>query len=436
MDILQQLSEEFKLHLEQITNTVTMLDEGKTIPFIARYRKEKTGSLDDQTLHALSDRLQYLRKLEERKDEVSAAISAQEKLTDELSAAIAAAKTLVEIEDIYRPFKQKRKTKASVAKARGLQPLADLILEQNPATDPRAEALAYVSEEQEVPDADAALQGALDIITEYVSDDADLRKRLRNVMSMRGSLTVKAVDPETDSVYRKYYDHHEPIEKAAKHRILAVNRGEKEGYLKVAIVMPEGLGENIVTKTYVKNASECGKLVEQAALESYKKSLNPAVQREVRNANTDAAAEQAITVFASNLRQLLLQPPMRGEITLGLDPGFRTGCKVAIVDPTGKVLATDVVYITANSAAAIASSKQKLKHLIEQYQVTANRNSVSQKFCVSFRGGRLHMRLSVKRAHRSIPHPSLRRRNFRNMMYRCEVQFRLREDYRIRWQSL
>ena len=371
MDILQQLAEEFHLRQEQVNNTVTMLDDGKTIPFIARYRKEMTGSLDDQTLHALNERLNYLRKLEERKDEVMSAISAQEKMTDELAAAIADAKTLVEVEDLYRPYKQKRKTKASVAKARGLQPLADLILAQQPNTDPQFEAESYISEENEVPDAEAALQGALDIITEQISDDADVRKRLRNVMSMRGSLIVKAVDPDTDSVYRKYYDHHEPIDKAAKHRILAVNRGEKEGFLKVTIGMPEGLGENIVTKTYVKNASPCGQLVEAAALEAYKKSLNPAVQREVRNENTDSACEQAITVFASNLRQLLLQPPMRGEITLGLDPGFRTGCKVAIVDPTGKVLATDVVHITANSAATISASKQKLKHLIEQYQVTA-----------------------------------------------------------------
>lgn len=371
MDILQQLAEEFKLRQEQVNNTVAMLDDGKTIPFIARYRKEVTGSLDDQTLHALNERLSYLRKLEERKQEVVNAIAAQEKMTDELSAAISDAKTLVEVEDLYRPYKQKRKTKASVAKSRGLQPLADLILAQERSTDPLKEAEAFISEENEIPDVDAALEGAMDILTEMVADDADLRKRLRNVMSLRGSLTVKAVDPDTDSVYRNYYDHHEPIDKAAKHRILAINRGEKEGFLKVSILLPEGLGENIVTKAYVKNDSASGQLVETAALEAYKKSLNPAVQREVRNENTDAAAEQAITVFSSNLRQLLLQPPMRGEITLGLDPGFRTGCKVAIVDPTGKVLATDVVYITANSAATVISSKKKLKSLIESYDVTA-----------------------------------------------------------------
>lgn len=371
MDIFVQLAEEFKLRPEQITQTVALLDDGKTVPFIARYRKEQTGSLDDQTLHALSDRLNYLRKLEERKQEITEAIAALEKLTPELEAAISAAKTLVEAEDLYRPYKQKRKTKASVAKARGLEPLALLILEQSQKTDPLAEAAAYINEELEVPDAESALAGASDILAETVSDDADLRKRLRNLLSLRGSITVKATDPEEDSVYRNYYEYAELITKAAKHRVLAINRGEKEGYLKVALTMPEGLGEGIVTKAYVKNDSAAGQTVEAAALEAYKKSLLPAVQREVRAMLTDEASGQAITVFASNLRQLLLQPPMKGMITLGLDPGFRTGCKVAVVDETGKVLATDVVYITANSAQAVAGGKIKLKKLIQQYHVAA-----------------------------------------------------------------
>lgn len=371
MDIYLQLAEEFKLRPEQITQTVALLDDGKTVPFIARYRKEQTGSLDDQTLHAISDRLNYLRKLEERKQEITEAIAALDKLTPELETAISAAKTLVEVEDLYRPYKQKRKTKASVAKARGLEPLALLILEQNPQTDPLAEAAAFVNDELEVPDAEAALAGASDILAETVSDDADLRKRLRNLLSLRGSIAVKATDPEEDSVYRNYYEYAELITKAAKHRVLAINRGEKEGYLKVALTMPEGLGEGIVTKAYVKNDSAAGQMVEAAALEAYKKSLLPAVQREVRSMLTDEASEQAITVFASNLRQLLLQPPMKGMITLGLDPGFRTGCKVAVVDETGKVLATDVVYITANSAQAVAGGKMKLKKLIQQYQVAA-----------------------------------------------------------------
>lgn len=371
MDIIEQLAQELKLRKEQVEHAVALLDDGKTVPFIARYRKEQTGSLDDQTLHALNDRLNYLRKLEERKQEITEAIESQEKLTPELAEAISCAKTLVEAEDLYRPFKQKRKTKASVAKARGLAPLADLLLEQAFNTDPAKAAEDYVNAELEVPDVDAALSGAADIVAETVSDDADLRKRIRNVLSLRGSLSVKATDPETDSVYRNYYDHTESVERCAKHRILAFNRGEKEGFLKVSAVMPEGLGEQIVTKAYVKNSSPAGQFVESAALDAYKKSLYPAVQRDVRAALTEEASEQAISVFASNLRQLLLQPPMKGMITLGLDPGFRTGCKVAIVDPTGKVLATDVVYITANSAQAVAAGKAKLKALIVKYHVAA-----------------------------------------------------------------
>lgn len=371
MDIIKQLAEELKLREEQVTQAVALLDDGKTVPFIARYRKEQTGSLDDQTLHTLNERLNYLRKLEERKQEIMDAIAAQDKLTPELAEQIAAAKTLVEAEDLYRPYKQKRKTKASVAKARGLQPLADLLMTQAPDIDPEREAAAYVNEELEVPDIEAALSGASDILAETVSDDADVRKRLRNVLALRGSLCVKAADPDTDSVYRNYYDHTELITKTAKHRILAVNRGEKEGFLKVTLTMPEGLGEGLVTKRFVKNDSPAGQLVEAAAVEAYKKNLLPAVQREIRASLTDEASEQAITVFASNLRQLLLQPPMRGAVTLGLDPGFRTGCKVAVVDETGKVLATDVVHITANSAQAVAGGKEKLKKLIQRYHVAA-----------------------------------------------------------------
>ena len=371
MDILKQLAEELSLRKEQVEQAVALLDDGKTVPFIARYRKEQTGSLDDQTLHTLNERLEYLRKLEARKEEITAAIAAQEKLTPELAEAISAAKTLVEAEDLYRPYKQKKKTKASVARARGLTPLAELLMEQRFDCDPQREAESYINPENELPDVDTVLSGAADIISEIVSDDAELRKRLRNVLSLRGALTVKATDPDEDSVYRNYYDHREPIEKAAEHRILAVDRGEKEGFLKVTLTMPEGLGEQIVTKLYVKNASASGQFTEAAALEAYKKSLLPAVQREVRAAMTDRASEQAIKVFASNLRQLLLQPPMRGAVTLGLDPGFRTGCKVAVVDPTGKVLATDVVHITANSAQAVAGGKAKLKTMIQRHKVTA-----------------------------------------------------------------
>ncbi len=368
MDMIAVLAQEFQLRQEQIENAVALMDEGCTIPFIARYRKERTGSLDDQTLHAISDRLRYLRNLEGRKEEVKSAIAAQEKLTDALASAIDAAKTLVEVEDIYRPYKQKRKTKASVAKARGLAPLALWIMEQS-HHNPVAEAAKYVNPENEVPDVEAALVGATDILIETISDDGSLRKRLRNLMKLRGSIIVKAADADIDSVYRNYYDYTELIERAAKHRILAINRGEKEAFLKVSLQLPDGMGENIVSKSYVKNNNACGQIVAQACLEAYKKHLLPAVQREVRNDLTDAACEQAITVFSSNLRQLLLQPPMRGAITLGLDPGFRTGCKVAIVDPTGKVFATDVVYITASSADRIVDSKRKLKRLLVDYNV-------------------------------------------------------------------
>lgn len=371
MDILKQLAAEFKLRQEQVDHTVALIDDGKTIPFIARYRKEATGSLDDQTLHALNDRLNYLRKLEERKTEVIAAVEALGKLTPELSEAISQASQLVEVEDLYRPYKQKRKTKASVAKERGLEPLADRIFAQNRSDDPEALAKEFVNAEKEVPDPEAALAGAFDIIAERVSDDADVRKRLRNVLSLRGMLHVTAVDPESESVYRDYYDYSELITKAAKHRILAVNRGEKENFLKVSLTLPDGLGEQLVTKTFVQNDSACGEFVARAALEALKKSLLPAVQREVRASLTESASEQAITVFASNLRQLLMQPPLRGQVTLGLDPGYRTGCKLAVVDETGKVLATDVAYITAGSAHAVAEGKRKIAALIRKYGVRA-----------------------------------------------------------------
>ena len=316
MDNLAQLAAEFSLRQEQVDHAVALLDDGKTVPFIARYRKEQTGSLDDQTLHALSDRLNYLRKLEERKQEICDAITALGKLTPELESAISAAKTLVEAEDLYRPYKQKRRTKATIAKERGLEPLALCIMQQDHRTDPQKEAEAYIDAEKEVPDIEAALSGASDIIAEIISDDADVRKRLRNVLTLRGSLTVKAVDPDTDSVYRNYYEYAELIEKAAKHRILAINRGEKEGFLKVALTMPDGLGEQIVTKAYVKNDSPAGQIVESAALDAYKKSLLPAVQREVRAALTEDASEQAITVlYSPAVAQILLSPGILSRLS-------------------------------------------------------------------------------------------------------------------------
>lgn len=371
MDINTKLAQEFKLRREQIDNTVALIDDGKTIPFIARYRKEMTGSLDDQLLREIFDRLTYLRNLDKRREEIIAAIEAQGKLTDEISAAAAKAETLVELEDIYRPFKPKRKTRASVAREKGLEPLAALILMQNVRTDVNAEAAKFVSEEKGVPDADAAIKGAMDIIAEDISDDAELRKQLRSLILRNGMLVSKAADEEEDTVYKNYYDYSEPVKKIAGHRILAVDRGEKEGKLKVSVTVPDGEGERLVTGKYSKNNSDSGELVKAAAEDSYSRLIYPSVEREIRAELTENADEAAIKVFASNLRQLLMQPPVKGIVTLGLDPGFRTGCKVAVVDATGKVLDTSVVHITIGDKNKTRQGKEILKKLIEKHGVTA-----------------------------------------------------------------
>lgn len=370
MNINQVLAQEFHLRQEQIDQTVALIDEGATIPFIARYRKERTGSLDDQVLREIFDRLNYLRNLEKRKEEIRASITEQDKMTEELAKAIDAAKTLVEVEDLYRPYRPKRKTRASVARAHGLEPLAQLLLAQKPGVDPEREAIAFVNPEQEVPDIQAALQGAMDILAEDISDDAQLRKDLRSLIAKSGTISAVAADPEAESVYRTYYDYTEPLGKIAHHRVLALDRGEKEGFLKVAISLPEHMGESFVVWHYLKGDSPSGAYVRQAAEDSCKRLLFPSVEREIRNELTANAAEQAIKVFASNLRQLLMQPPVKNTVTLGLDPGFRTGCKVAVVDHTGKVLHTDVVHITANSAAQVAADQKKLKGIIEKWKVT------------------------------------------------------------------
>lgn len=371
MDINTKLAQEFKLRREQIDNTVALIDDGKTIPFIARYRKEMTGSLDDQLLREIFDRLTYLRNLDKRREEIIAAIEAQGKLTDEISAAAAKAETLVELEDIYRPFKPKRKTRASVAREKGLEPLAALILMQNVKTDVNAEAAKFVSEEKGVPDADAAIKGAMDIIAEDISDDAEIRKQLRSLILRNGMLVSKAADEEEDTVYKNYYDYSEPVKKIAGHRILAVDRGEKEGKLKVSVTVPDGEGERLVTGKYAKNNSDSGELVKTAAEDSYSRLIYPSVEREIRAELTENADEAAIKVFASNLRQLLMQPPVKGIVTLGLDPGFRTGCKVAVVDATGKVLDTSVVHITIGDKNKTRQGKEILKKLIEKHGVTA-----------------------------------------------------------------
>ncbi len=370
MNINQTLAAEFKLRQEQIDNTVSLIDDGKTIPFIARYRKELTGSLDDQLLREIFDRLTYLRNLEKRKQEISDAITAQDKMTDEIAAAISKAATLVEVEDIYRPFKPKRKTRASVARERGLETLSALVAMQDPKTDPQAEAAKFIDEEKGVPDADSALQGAMDIIAEDVSDDAELRKKLRALFIKTGMMTSAAIDPEEETVYKNYYEFSEPVFRIAGHRVLALDRGEREDKLKVSIVVPDESGVKTVTDKYVKNSSPCGELVKLACEDSYKRLIFPSIEREIRAELTEKAAESAIKVFASNLRQLLMQAPVKNSVALGLDPGYRTGCKIAVVDGTGKVLDTGVAYITTGEQRKIEQGKVLIKGLIQKHGVS------------------------------------------------------------------
>lgn len=368
MDINKTLAKEFGLRQEQVDNTVALIDDDKTIPFIARYRKELTGSLDDQVLRELYDRLMYLRNLEKRKEEVTAAITEQEKMTPEIEAAISAAVTLVEVEDIYRPFKPKRKTRASIAREKGLEPLAQLILAQENSTDPEKEAEAFIDEEKGVADAVAAVQGAMDIIAEDISDDADIRKKLRTLAGEKGELVSKAADPEAESVYMNYYEYSEPVPKVANHRVLALDRGEKEGFLKVSVTLEESAATTIILNKYIKNNNACGELVRAAAEDSYKRLIFPSIEREIRSEMTAKAAEESIKVFASNLRQMLLQPPMKNSIVLGLDPGYAHGCKTAVIDSTGKVLDTAIIYPTG-SAGAVNAAKEKVKQFIAKYGV-------------------------------------------------------------------
>lgn len=370
MNINETLAKEFKLRQEQIDNTVSLIDDGKTIPFIARYRKELTGSLDDQILREIFDRLTYLRNLEKRKEEVAASITEQGKMTDEIAAAIEKAAALVEVEDIYRPFKPKRKTRGSVARERGLEPLAEFIMAQNVSADPNAEAENYIDPEKDVPDGTAALQGAMDIIAEDISDDAELRKTLRAMITKEGMVSSKAADPEEETVYSNYYDFSEPVFRIAGHRVLAIDRGEREDKLKVGINVSDGRGEKCVTDKYVKNDSPCGELVKAAAVDGYGRLIFPSVEREIRADLTSKACEAAIKVFASNLRQLLMQPPIKGRVALGLDPGYRTGCKLAVVDGTGKVLDTGVAYITTGEQRKIEQGKVLVKNLIQKHGVS------------------------------------------------------------------
>ncbi len=346
--IAEILAQELGQKLEYVENVVRLIDEGNTIPFIARYRKEMHGAMDDTTLRSLETRLTYLRNLQDRRDEVKKAIENQGKLTPELSAAIDAAGTMTEVEDLYRPYKQKRRTRGSIAREKGLEPLAEAIFAQD-GRDPQALALDYIDPEKGVTTVEEALQGANDIIAENLSDDADIRKALRQLVMRRGTFTCKAAeDAEEDGVYRLYYDFCQPIPRLLDHQILAINRGEKEGILKPAVTLTGNEGAALVCRAALKPTAQVSAFVRTAAEDAYDRLIFPAIQREVRNELSDRAYAGAIANFALNLKPLLMQPPVKGFVTMGLDPGYRNGCKVAVVDATGKVLDTAVVYPTFN----------------------------------------------------------------------------------------
>ncbi|MCD8026642.1 MAG: RNA-binding transcriptional accessory protein [Clostridiales bacterium] len=363
------LSQQFNIREEYAANIIALLDEGNTIPFIARYRKEMHGSMDDQLIREFSEKLEYLRGLDKRREEIRSLIDSQEKLTDELSAALDKATALSELEDIYRPYRPKRKTRASVAKEKGLEPLADDILKQEASFDPIKSAEDYINDEKGVQTAEEALQGAMDIIAEQVSDNAEIRKRVRNLTNMYGSIVSAATDKEKESVYTIYYDFKEAVSKIAGHRVLAVNRGEKEGFLKACIETDSERPLNSIYKVMLKDTNMlCADIIKEACSDAYQRLIFPSIEREIRNDLTEKADENAMKVFAVNLKQLLMQPPVKGKTVLGLDPGYRTGCKTAVVDDTGKVLDTAVIYPT-HSEKKIAESKQTLLYLIKRYHV-------------------------------------------------------------------
>ena len=367
MDIIRKLREEFGITQSQAENTVRLLDEGNTVPFIARYRKEMTGSLDDQIIRQLSERLTALRNLEDRRTQVRTAIAEQGRLTDALAAKLDAAQTQTEIEDIYRPFRPKRRTRASIAKEKGLQPLADIIWGQKLIGTPEEAAKAFVDSGQGVDTVLDAINGAMDILAEQFSDDADLRKLLREETIKCGAIVSKKTKDEP-SIYEMYYDYREPLKKAAGHRVLAMNRGEKEGFLSVKI---EGEEEKLLQRMerrLIRRSSDTADILRGVIADSYKRLIAPSLEREIRNDLTEKAEEAAIGVFRENLRQLLLQPPISGKVVLALDPAYRTGCKIAVIDATGKPLETTVVYPTPPQNKT-AEAEKKLLALIEKYGV-------------------------------------------------------------------
>ena len=372
MDINQKLTEELNVKRWQIDAAVNLIDEGNTIPFISRYRKEVTGSLNDEQLRKLDERLKYLRNLEEKKEQVIASIDEQGKLTEELKAQILAAETLVTVEDLYRPYRPKRRTRATIAKEKGLEPLAAYILLQNAKEPLEQTAAQYISEEKGVESAADAIAGAMDIIAEMISDNADYRTWIRKTTMKKGKVTSAAKDPEAESVYEMYYEFEEPVSKLAGHRILALNRGEKEKFLTVKVEAPEeDILRYLEKKTIHKDNPYTGPVLKETVQDSYRWLIAPAIEREIRSELTEKAEDGAIEVFGKNLHQLLMQPPIAGRVVLGWDPAFRTGCKLAVVDPTGKVLGTTVIYPTApTTPKKIQASKDLLKKIIPKYHIS------------------------------------------------------------------
>nr|WP_106790567.1 Tex family protein [Massilistercora timonensis] len=372
MDINQKITEELGVKKWQVDVAVRLIDEGNTIPFIARYRKEATGTLDDEQLRKLYERLNYLRGLEEKKEQVLSSIEEQGKLTPELKQQILAAETLVVVEDLYRPYRPKRRTRATIAKEKGLEPLAAAITWQKMAEPVEEAAKQYVSEEKGVATVEEAIAGARDIIAEFISDKANYRSFIRNVTMKKGTLISQAKDPDQESVYEMYYDFEEPVSRLAGHRILAVNRGEKEKVLTVKIQAPEEEILSYLEHQVIRPGNpHTEPVLKEAVADSYKRLIAPAIEREIRSELTEKAEDGAIQVFGRNLHQLLMQPPIAGQTVLGWDPAFRTGCKLAVVDPTGKVIGTTVIYPTApTTPKKIQASKDLLKKIIEKYHIT------------------------------------------------------------------
>ena len=370
MDFIAKLSNEFSIKPEYAGNIISLLDEGNTIPFIARYRKEMHGSMDDQVIREVADRLEYLRNFEARAKEITELIEAQEKMTDEIREFIEKAETMADLENIYRPFRPKRKTRASVAKEKGLEPLAEyMLLQEDEESYPIDLAEKYVDSEKGVDTPEDALQGALDIIAEVCSDNPEIRKRLFNLVWLNGVVKSVASDAEADSVYTGYYDFSEAVKKISGHRVLAINRGEREEFLKVSVEISDEKPLSMIRKVMVKGTSPCSEAVMTACEDAYTRLLLPSIEREVRAELTENADVAAMKLFATNLHQLLMQPPVKDRVVIGLDPGYRTGCKVAVVDGTGRVLDTTVIYPT-HSEAQVAQSKVKLLSLIKKYGAT------------------------------------------------------------------